>query len=123
WVWSQKPRNDARAPITIATHPDVIIFGGWNWSERNADISEDWVHPDSSRLNIIPLNDQFGIIPYAEKHGYRVTHRFCGHSFLRSGYAEEYCQVALQPDPNAQPGIWKAVPDYRAIAEIEVDGK
>lgn len=123
WVWSQKPRNDARAPITIATHPDVIIFGGWNWSERNADISEDWVHPDSSRLNIIPLNDQFGIIPYAEKHGYKVTHRFCGHGFLRSGYAEEYCQVALQPDPNAQPGIWNVVPDYRAIAEIGVDSR
>jgi hypothetical protein len=97
WTWSQKPRIDARAPFAIAIHPDVIIFGGWNWSDHDADVSEDWVKPDLTTLNKIPLNDDFAIIPYARKHGYRVTHRFCGHGFLRSGYAEEYCQVALQP--------------------------
>lgn len=118
WTWSQKPRIDARAPYAIATHPDVIIFGGWNWSERNADVSEDWVKPDLKTLNKIPLNDEFGIIPYAQTHGYRVTHRFCGHGFLRSGYAEEYCQVALQPDPSAQPGIWKNLPLYTASLTV-----
>jgi len=97
WTWSQKPRIDARAPFAIATHPDVIIFGGWNWSDHDADVSEDWVKPDLATLNKIPLNDDFSIIPYAQQHGYRVTHRFCGHGFLRSGYAEQYCQVALQP--------------------------
>ncbi len=97
WIWSQTPRNDARAPLTIATHPDVIVFGGWDWSAHNADITEDWIKPDLSRLNSIPLNDAFGIIPYAEAHGYRETHRFCGHAFLRSGYSEQLCQVALQP--------------------------
>ena len=99
WIWSQKPRNDARAPFAIATHPDVIIFGGWNWSENNADISEDWIKPDPVRLNSVPLNDAFHIVDYAEAHGYRETHRFCGHAFLRSGYSEELCQVALQPVP------------------------
>lgn len=103
WIWSQLPRNDARAPIAIATHPDVIIFGGWNWSVHNADISEDWVKPDLKTLNSVDLNDAFHIIPYAEAHGYRETHRFCGHAFLRGGYSEELCQVALQPDPAASP--------------------
>ena len=99
WIWSQQPRLDARAPFTIATHPDVIIFGGWDWSEHNADISEDWVKPNLATLNSVPLNDDFRIIPYAEAHGYRETHRFCGHAFLRSGYSEELCQVALEPVP------------------------
>lgn len=103
WIWSQQPRLDARAPFTIATHPDVIIFGGWNWSEHNADISEDWVQPNLATLNSVPLNDDFRIISDAEAHGYRETHRFCGHAFLRSGYAEELCQVALEPMPGSVP--------------------
>jgi hypothetical protein len=97
WIWSQQPRNDARAPFAIATHPDVIVYGGWNWSEHNADISEDWVKPNLAELNSVPLNDAFHIVDYAEAHGYRETHRFCGHAFLRSGYSEELCQVALEP--------------------------
>ncbi|MFP5228446.1 MAG: hypothetical protein ACLGXA_12550 [Acidobacteriota bacterium] len=103
WIWSQEPRVDARAPFAIASHPDVILFGGWDWSEHNADISEDWIKPDPATLNSVPLNDDFGIIAYAEAHGYRETHRFCGHAFLRSGYSEELCQVALQPVPGATP--------------------
>lgn len=97
WIWSQKPRNDARAPFAIATRPDVIVYGGWDWSENNADISEDWIKPNPERLNEVPLNDAFHIVDYAEAHGYRETHRFCGHAFLRSGYSEKLCQVALQP--------------------------
>ena len=103
WIWSQLPRNDARAPFAIATHPDVIVFGGWNWSEHNADVSEDWIKPNLDTLNSVPLNDAFHIIDYAEAHGYRETHRFCGHAFLRSGYSEELCQVALQPVPESAP--------------------
>ena len=101
WIWSQEPRNDARAPFAIATHPDVIVYGGWDWSENNADISEDWIKPNPETLNEVPLNDAFHIVDYAEANGYRETHRFCGHAFLRSGYSEELCQVALQPDPTA----------------------
>jgi hypothetical protein len=103
WIWSQEPRNDARAPLAIATHPDVIVFGGWNWSEHNADVSEDWVKPNLATLNSVPLNDAFHIIDYAEAHGYRETHRFCGQAFLRSGYSEELCQVALEPVPGSVP--------------------
>jgi hypothetical protein len=103
WIWSQEPRNDARAPFAIATHPDVIVFGGWNWSEHNADVSEDWVKPNLATLNSVPLNDAFHIILYAEAHGYRETHRFCGHVFLRSGYSGARCQVALEPVPGSVP--------------------
>jgi hypothetical protein len=97
WVWSQKPHVDARAPFTIATHPDIIIVSGWIWNDRNADVSEDWVQPNLATLHSVPLNDAYHILDYAEAHGYRETHRFCGHAFMRSGYSEELCQVTLQP--------------------------
>ena len=103
WIWSQQPRIDARASFTIATHPDVIVVGGWNWSQHNADISEDWLKPDLATLNSVPLNDAFHIVEYAEANGYRETHRFCGHAFMRSGYSEELCQVALEPVPGSIP--------------------
>jgi len=103
WIWSQGARVDARAPFTIATHPDVIVVGGFNWSAQNADISEDWVKPDFAELNRVPLNDLYHVIPYAEAHGYRETHRFCGHAFMRGSYAEEQCQVALEPVPGSTP--------------------
>jgi hypothetical protein len=97
WIWSKTPRSDARAPFAIATHPDVIVLGGWDWGEHNADISEDWVQPDLATLNSVPLNDAFHVVDYAEAHGYQETHRFCGHAFMRSGYSERLCEVALQP--------------------------
>jgi hypothetical protein len=103
WIWSQAPRVDERAPFTIGSHPDVIIFGGWNASEHNADIGEDWIKPNSATLSSVPLHDDFGILPYVEAHGYRETHRFCGHAFMRAGYSEELCQVALEPVPGTVP--------------------
>lgn len=101
WIWSQQPRLNARAPFTLAARPDVIIFGGWSWSEHNADVSEDWIKPDLATLNSVPLNDAYHVIDYAEAHGYRETHRFCGHAFMRNGYSEELCQVALEPVPGS----------------------
>ncbi len=103
WIWSLEPRIDARAPSAIATHPDVIVFGGWNWSEHDADVSEDWIKPYPATLNSIPLNDGFHIVDYTEANGYRETHRFCGHSFMRNGYSEELCEVALEPVPGVVP--------------------
>jgi hypothetical protein len=99
WVWSRNLRIDQQAPATIATHPDIIVIGGWQWSLRNGNILGDWVAADPDNLNRIPLSDTYGIIPYAEAHGYRETHRFCGHAFMRAGYDELLCQVALQPAP------------------------
>ena len=98
----------------------MIVVGGWNWSEHDADISEDWVPPDLATLNSLPLNEAFHILPYAEQHGYRETHRFCGHAFMRNGYSEELCEVALEPVPGSvpaasatQPGPTPAAPNPR----------
>lgn len=97
WLWSRNVRVDQQAPATIATRPDIIVVGGFEWSYHNANITDDWVKPDFSQVARAPLGDLYRIIPYAEAHGYRETHRFCGHSFVRDAYAEELCQVALEP--------------------------
>jgi hypothetical protein len=97
WVWTRRLRTIQQAPATIAMHPNLIVVGVFDWSARDGSITDDWFAPDSSQLNRVPLNDIFGILPYAETHGYRETHRFCGHAFMRAGYSEYLCQIALEP--------------------------
>jgi hypothetical protein len=97
WIWSRGLRTDQEAPATIATHPDVIVVGRFDWNARNGNITDDWIAPDLAELNPVPLNEVYGIIPYAKAHGYRETHRFCGHTFMRDGFSESMCQIALEP--------------------------
>ncbi len=97
WVWSENARVNPAAPSAIATHPDVIVIGGYNASPQNDNIVNDWIPPDPADINRIPLGDRYSIVLYAEAHGYRETHRFCGHAFMRYGYAEDLCDVVLQP--------------------------
>ncbi|MGC2635873.1 MAG: hypothetical protein WA294_01760 [Acidobacteriaceae bacterium] len=97
WLWSRQVRNVQQAPAAIATHPDVIVVGGMEWNDDNANIVDDWVRPDLSLLHRVPLGDYYQVIGYAEAHGYRETHRFCGTAFMRDGWSERLCQVALQP--------------------------
>lgn len=97
WVWSRRQRVSPAAPATIATHPDVLVVGGFDTSSHNGTVTDDWVTPNPAELNRIPLDDEYGILAYAEAHGYRETHRFCGHAFMRDGYSELLCQVALEP--------------------------
>lgn len=97
WEWSENVRVTPTAPATIATHPDIIVVGGFNSSPRNDNILDDWIPGNPAELNRIPLGDRYGVLRYAEAHGYRETHRFCGHAFMRYGYSEELCEVALQP--------------------------
>jgi hypothetical protein len=113
WAWSRNVRTDQQAPATIATHPDIIVIGGWEWSLRNGNILDDWLPTDPANLNRIPLNDAYRILPYAEAHGYRETHRFCGHAFMRGGYDELLCQIALQPAP-LQPAPQQPAPQESA---------
>jgi hypothetical protein len=68
-------------------------------SAHDANITDDWIAPNLAQERRTPLNDVYGIIPFAEAHGYRETHRFCGRSFMRAAYAEELCEVALEPAP------------------------
>lgn len=100
WLWSRNVRNVQQAPAAIATHPDVIVVGGMEWNGSNANIVDDWIAPDLSLLHRVPLGDYYQIIGYAEAHGYRETHRFCGTAFMRDGWSERLCQVALQPLTN-----------------------
>jgi hypothetical protein len=93
WLWSRDLRVNQRAPQTIATHPDYVVVGVWAWSPQNGDLSFDWLPADA-----LPEADVYGIIPYAEAHGYHETHRFCGNAFMRNGDAEELCDVILQPE-------------------------
>lgn len=97
WVWSRNVRVTPAAPAAIATHPDIIVFAGFTASAHNDNIMDDWIAPDPADLRRIPLNDRFGVLRYAEAHGYYETHRFCGHAFMRDGYFEQLCQIALQP--------------------------
>jgi hypothetical protein len=99
WVWSRNRRINQQAPATIATHPDIVVVGRWTANPRNGNILDDWLPSDPETRDPIPLNDDYGILAYAEAHGYRETHRFCGHTFMRDGYDERLCQIALQPGP------------------------
>jgi hypothetical protein len=97
WLWSENVRVNPAAPSAIATHPGVLVIGGFYASLHDDNIVSDWIPPDPAELNRIPLGDRYGILRYAEAHGYRETHRFCGHAFIRYHYSEEYCDVILQP--------------------------
>jgi hypothetical protein len=97
WLWSSDTRIDQQAPATIAAHPDAIVVSGMEPGPRDFAITDDWLARNPAEAHRIPLNDTYSIIPYAESHGYRETHRFCGDSFMRASYAEQLCEVVLEP--------------------------
>lgn len=97
WQWKTNVRVDQRAPMTIASHPDIIVLGLMSWGKRDSSILVDWA-ASKRRKTPYPPGDVFGITPYAESRGYRITHRFCGHAFMRAAYAEDLCMEALEPD-------------------------
>jgi hypothetical protein len=95
WYWSTKNRIDQRAPFALERRPDYVVIGGWNWGD-NADITVDW--ESSQEDQPIPLlTDPYRILPYALAHGYRRTHQFCGHAWMRNGYSELLCDVIVEP--------------------------
>jgi hypothetical protein len=94
WVWSSHARVDAHAPAVLATHPGFVVYGGAQSDPHQDDLIDDWYRSDEPA---IPLNDTYGVLAWAESHGYRETHRFCGHAWMRNGYSEELCQVILEP--------------------------
>jgi hypothetical protein len=94
WLWSRNARVDAQAPAVLATHPDFIVYGGANVDSHDGEVMDGWYRADEST---VPLGDTYGVVAWAEAHGYRDTHRFCGHAWMRDGYAEELCQVILEP--------------------------
>lgn len=95
WLWKKDVRIVQNAPAELAEHPDILVVGGWSFSPRNGEVEFDWTKPDAD-LNKIPNNDVYQVVPYAEAHGYRETHRFCGEQFMRFGYSEKLCDLVLQ---------------------------
>jgi hypothetical protein len=94
WIWSRNAPVDALAPAVLATHPDFVVYGGAEVDAREGDLIDDWYRVDEPR---IPLSDTYGVVAWAQAHGYRETHRFCGHAWMRNGSAEKLCQVILEP--------------------------
>ena len=95
WLWSTRNRIDARAPFALASRPDLVVVSGWSWGD-NADVMVDWAKQEEEGLGA-PLADSYGIRPFFLAHGYRETHRFCGRTWMRMGYAEQLCDVVLEP--------------------------
>ena len=104
WKWSASNRIDQRAPFELMNKPDYVVISGWNWGD-NADITVDWLKEDDSgeplsnggSHSAVTLADTYRIRSFFLEHGYRETHRFCGHTWIRFGYAEELCDVILEP--------------------------
>ncbi len=99
WIWSRNVRTDRQAPAAIAARPDVLVLGQMGWGPQDGHIEDDWIPPEPSESPHQRLSDRYRIIPFAEAHGYRITHRFCGKAFMRDGYAERLCETAMQPVP------------------------
>ena len=96
WVWSTRNRTAARAPFALAGSPGLVVVSGWTWGD-NASVMQDWARPEDEEGPSVPLADTYGIRQLFLAHGYRETHRFCGRTWMRDGYAEELCDVVLEP--------------------------
>jgi hypothetical protein len=98
WDWSSANRSEAQAPATLATHPDYVVVGGFDRGEQS-EVTAGWSAFDDDRGLLLPLGDDYRIVPFFEARGYHETHRFCGHAWMRFGYAELLCEMVLEPDP------------------------
>ena len=83
------------APQVLAQHPDFIVVGGFELGPESA-ITTDWYPADAGPPGVI-MNDDAGIVPYFEAHGYRLTHVFCGKGWMRGSYGERLCNRVLEP--------------------------
>ncbi len=100
WYWSTTLRNYSTVAEVAAQHPALIVIGGFATGPEG-EITRDW-QPVTPALPGITLNDSFQVARYFERQdlkggGYRVTHVFCGHSYMRGSYAELLCDTVLEP--------------------------
>ena len=90
WLWSVPVSVDRRRSETLAEHPDVVVVG--DFLTRGEAVANQW----------FPIV-RAGRHPYApmlvfwQQNGYRITHRFCGDKFMRSGVTDSFCEVVLEP--------------------------
>jgi hypothetical protein len=101
WFWSTAMRTYGTVEQALSQHPSFIVIGGFE-SGHDAEITRDWLPNDPPMPGIV-LNDAFHITQFFENNGYHPTHVFCGHSWMRSTYAEQLCDTVLEPvqDANA----------------------
>ncbi len=95
WFWSTTMRTYWTARQVLASRPDFIVLGGFE-SGPDAEITRDW-EPVSPPVEGVILNDAFGVAAFFERNGYHQTRLFCGHSWMRSTYAEQLCDTVLEP--------------------------
>jgi hypothetical protein len=95
WLWSTTMLNYATAQQVLSRHPDFIVVGGFNLGPDD-EITADWFPPDAEPQGVV-LDDRAQVVPYFEAHGYRETHLFCGHGWMRGNYGEQICNRILEP--------------------------
>jgi hypothetical protein len=112
WLWSTANRIDQAAPAELARRPDVVVLSGWQGGPSQS-VSTDWEssrEDEDAAARSVPFADLYGLRPYFLAHGYRETHRFCGHSWIRFDYSEESCDFVLERgrEPSGEPGRERA---------------
>ena len=95
WLWSTSMRTYGTVQEALAQHPDFVVIGGYE-SGHDAEITRDWLPGTPSQPGVV-RGDGFFIGDFFRHHGYHDTHVFCGHSWMRSTYAERICLTVLEP--------------------------
>lgn len=98
WLWSTSMRTYSTVQQVLARRPSIIVVGGVEAGPDTA-ITRDW-EANTPPVPGVVLGDGFHIMQYFEQHGYRATHVFCGHRWMRATWAEEQCDTILQPSQN-----------------------
>ena len=97
WLWSTGTRSWSTVQEELARRPAFVVVGGYE-NGPEAEITRDW-QPVTPPVPGTTLNDLFQVRQYFAAHGYRATHIFCGHSWMRAGYAELLCDTVMEPAP------------------------
>lgn len=94
WFWSSAAPQPTVGQV-LAQHPAFVVIGGFE-SGPQGEITRDW-EPAEPVDPTVPAGDGYGYAHFFEAHGYRRTHVFCGHSWMRASYAETMCDTVLEP--------------------------
>ena len=95
WLWSTGTRSYSTVQRELARHPAFVVVGGFA-NGPEAEITRDW-EPVTPPVPGVTLNDLFQVKRYFAANGYHTTHVFCGHSWMRAGYAELLCDTVMEP--------------------------
>jgi hypothetical protein len=99
WLWSARDNPELQLRMSIATKPDIIVFGREEPSPTQ--MRNQW-----APISRIPTPQVSANMPYdgvaivARQSGYSETHRFCGERFSRTSYSYRTCDVIFERDPN-----------------------